>query len=314
MSQRADGRPLLVAYRALGLGDFLTAVPALRALAAAFPGHRRVLAAQGAITALAELSGAVEEVVDVRPLAPLPAALHGADVAVNLHGRGPQSDEVLLATGPRRLVAFGVPGLVAGPEWRAQEHEVHRWCRLLRESGIPADPRALDLPTPPWPPPGIARGATLVHPGTSLPAKCWPAERWGAVARAEAEAGRAVAVTGGPDERELGERVAHVAGLPHAIVLAGRTDLRDLTAAVAAAGRVVCGDTGIAHLATALGTPSVILFGPVSPTVWAPPPDRPQHRVLWSGRTGDPARDGPDPGLLAITPQDVLAALAALPG
>ncbi len=81
-------------------------------------------------------------------------------------------------------------------------------------------------------------------------------------------------------------------------MLAGRTDLVELAAAVAAAGRVVCGDTGVAHLATALGTPSVVLFGPTSPARWGPPADRPQHRVLWAGRaaatlTADRDRPGP---------------------
>lgn len=77
--------------RALGLGDLLTSVPALAALADAFPDHRRVLAAPSALGPLARLSGAVDEVVGSAPLAPLDRSLHGAAVAVNLHGRGPQS-------------------------------------------------------------------------------------------------------------------------------------------------------------------------------------------------------------------------------
>jgi hypothetical protein len=56
----------------------------------------------------------------------------------------------------------------------------------------------------------------------------------------------------------------------------------------------------------------VVLFGPVSPTEWGPPPDRLQHRVLWAGRTGDPHGDLPDPGLLAITTADVVAQLDCL--
>jgi ADP-heptose:LPS heptosyltransferase len=71
---------------------------------------------------------------------------------------------------------------------------------------------------------------------------------------------------------------------------------------------VICGDTGIAHLATAYGTPSVVLFGPVSPRHWGPPPGRPQHQALWAGYTGDTFADRPDPGLLRITTADVLDA------
>jgi ADP-heptose:LPS heptosyltransferase len=300
---------LLVAYRALGLGDFLTGVPALRALARAFPEHRLVLAAPRSLAPLAALSGAVDELVDTAPLAPLPPALHGADVAVNLHGRGPESHRVLLAARPRRLIAFGDDG----PRWRAGEHEIARWCRLLEESGIPADPDDLALPPPPRAAPATAVGATVIHPGAGSAARRWPPERWAAVARAEAAAGRRVALTGGPDERALALEVAAAAGLPSGQVLAGRTDLADLAAAVAAAARVACGDTGVAHLATAYRVPSVLLFGPTSPDEWGPPPGRAWHRVLWAGRRGDPHADAPDPGLLAIDVEQVVAALRTVP-
>jgi ADP-heptose:LPS heptosyltransferase len=77
---------------------------------------------------------------------------------------------------------------------------------------------------------------------------------------------------------------------------------------VADASLVVCGDTGIAHLATAYGTPSVVLFGPVSPQHWGPPSERLQHVALWAGSTGDTFSDQPDPGLLRITTAEVIAA------
>ncbi len=316
-------RPLLVALRALGLGDLLTAVPALRALADAYPDHRRVLAAPAALAPLARLigavapraRGAVDEVFDTAPLAPLDRSLARPDVAVNLHGRGPQSHRLVLAAHPGRLIAFAHPDVVesAGlPCWVEDEHEVTRWCRLLRESGIPADPSRLDLPPPDRPVPGWMRGATVVHPG-GKPSCRWPPERWGAVVGAELERGRNVVVTGGPGEVELATEVAHRGRLPPRAVLAGRTDLLDLAALVAAAGRVVCGDTGLAHLATALRTPSVVLFGPLSPAAWGPPPDRPWHRVLWAGRTGVAHASQPDPGLIELQVPSVLAELERLP-
>ena len=240
-------------------------------------------------------------------------------MVVNLHGRGPQSHRVLLGLRPWHLLSFAhpeVPESAVGPPWRAGEHEVERWCRLLRAHGIPADAGRLDLAVPPElaaAAPEAARGATLIHPGAASPARRWPPDRWAAVARAEAEAGRPVVVTGGADEVALAREVARGAGLAESAVYAGRTDLTGLVALVQTAGRVVCGDTGVAHLATALRTPSVVLFGPVAPSEWGPPPDRTWHRALWAGRRGDPHADNPDPGLLEIRVPDVLLELSGLP-
>jgi ADP-heptose:LPS heptosyltransferase len=304
--------PTVVSLRALGLGDLLAAVPALRAVRRAFGAHRHLLAAPAALAPLAELSGAVDGVVDARPLRPLPAVLHGADVLVNLHGRGPQSHLVALASGPGRLVAFAhpdVPRSRGGPVWRPDEHERARWCRLLTESGIPADPTDLRLPPPPVPPPPQAVGATVVHPGAAAPARRWPPERFAEVARAERRQGRPVVVTGSAAEEPLARAVAAEAGLPPDAVLAGRTDLIGLAASVAAARRVVSGDTGVAHLAVAFGTPSLTLFGPIPPDQWGPPlGDR--HRVLWCGRRGDPHGRDVDPGLYAIEAGEALAELS----
>ena len=87
----------------------------------------------------------------------------------------------------------------------------------------------------------------------------------------------------------------------------------ELCGLVSAAGRVVCGDTGIAHLATAFRVPSVVLFGPTPPALWGPPAGDPRHRALWSGKTGDPHGKSVDQGLLEISVADVLEALEELP-
>lgn len=310
----ADGIPRLVVLRALGLGDLLTAVPALRALRRAFPSHRIQLAAPAALAPLAELIGAIDETVDTAPLTALAPRLHGADVAVNLHGRGPQSHAVLRAAHPRRLVAFAAGERCPGPAWRANEHEVVRWCRMLNAHGIPADPHDLRID----PPAGHAAqaAAVVVHPGAASGSRRWPAERFAAVARALAERGARVIVTGGPQEAALAEAVADEAGLPAGSSVAGRTSLVQLAAIVSQAACVVCGDTGVGHLATALGRPSVLLFGPIPPTHWGPlvstVAGRPRHAVLWAGTTGDPHAAEPDPGLLRIEPDAVLRAVATV--
>ncbi len=304
----------VVVLRALKLGDFLTGVPAYRALRRAYPAAEIVLAAPRALAPLVELAGALDHIVDTAALAPLAPELHGAELAVNLHGRGPQTHRLLLAARPARLIAFRnetVPESAGGAPFDPAEHEVARWCRLLAAAGIPADPRELDLAVPPVLVPRRVRGATLIHPGAASEARRWPVERWVEVARAEQRLGRTVVVTGGPEEVERARAVAAGAGVPSTHVFAGRTSLRELAALVAAAGRVVCGDTGVAHLATAYRRPSVVLFGPIPPSSWGPPA-RPYHRVLWNGTVGDPHADRVDPGLLAIPAERVIAALDGL--
>jgi ADP-heptose:LPS heptosyltransferase len=307
-------QPTLVVLRALGLGDLLTAVPALRALADAYPEHRRLLACPQWLEPVALLTGAVHGVVPAAPLEPLPASVHHADLAVNLHGRGPQSTALLARTRPSRLVAFEHPDALStagSPQWRDHEHEAHRWCRLLRETGVEADPTRLDLDPPSVSVPAATGGATVLHPGAGAAARRWPTDRWAAVARAERAQGHPVVLTGSPAEQGIATRVATLAALPDEANLAGRTSVLELVGVVAAAARVVSGDTGVAHVATSLRTPSVVLFGPVPPSAWGPPP-RPEHRVLWHRSVGDPHGTRPDPGLLAISVDDVLAELACV--
>jgi hypothetical protein len=280
----------------------------LRALRSAYRDHELVLAAPSVLQPLLELTGAVDRLLPTQPLQPVPWDGAPPDLAVNLHGSGPESHELLRALRPGRLVAFGcAPAGVEGPSWEPAEHEVTRWCRLLRETlGVPADPANLLLAAPAVAP--LVTGAVVIHPGAAFPARRWPPDRFASVARWAAERGHRVVVTGGPDERSLAEEVAAAAGLTGAGVLAGRTDLAGLAAVVAAAQLVVCGDTGVAHLASAFRTPSVLLFGPTPPSQWGPPSGGP-HTVLWRGEgSGSPFADEPDPALLEISVPDVLRA------
>jgi ADP-heptose:LPS heptosyltransferase len=288
----------------------LTVVPALRGIRSALPEHELVLATGAALRPLAELTGAVDTVLPARGLDPLAGPAGAVDVAVNLHGRGPQSHAVLLARAPGRLIGFGADG-VPGPAWRAEEHEVARWCRLVTEGlGTPCHPDDLSLARP-----GCAAsvpGAVVVHPGAASGSRRWPVSRFAAVAARLSRAGLPVVVTGSAAELPLARAVAAAAELGTDGVLAGRTSLTELAALVADARLVICGDTGMAHLATAYGTPSIVLFGPVSPALWGPP-KRPQHVVLWRGDgRGEPHADQVDPALLAIEVPEVLTAVERL--
>jgi ADP-heptose:LPS heptosyltransferase len=312
------GRVLLL--RALGLGDFLTGVPAYRAVRRAFPGHQIVLAAPAGLADLVPATGAIDELLPAAELEPVAWPGPPPDVAVDLHGRGPASHRLLAVLQPHRLITFGGGhgGGFAGPPWRPGEHEVARWCRLCSESGIPADPADLRL-TPVLPPPVAALspapggpGVTLIHAGAAAPSRRWPPDRFADVARELADGGHHIVLTGSAAERQLALDVARRAGLPPRSVLAGRTSLAGLAALTASARLVVSGDTGLAHLASAYARPSVVLFGPVPPGEWGPPA-HPRHQVLWAGRDGyrgDPHGNSIDPVLAAITAGAVLAAAA----
>lgn len=297
----------VLVYRALGLGDFLTAVPAYRAVRRAFPSYEVVLAAPEPLRPLVPLTGALDALLPTAPLATPAWSGEPPELAVNLHGRGPQSHAAVLALQPRQLLAFACPEFgVDGPPWSADEHEAARWCRLVAAAGMPADPGELDLAAPDLPPPRAR--ATVVHPGAADPARRWPAERFAAVAAALSAEGHEVVVTGVAGEAELARSVARGAGLSDDGVLAGRLDLGQLASLVAAARLVLCGDTGVAHLATAYGTPSVVLFGPMTPALWGPPPYRRQHHVVWHPGLAGVIRvaAGPHPSLLAIGVDEVL--------
>lgn len=308
----------VVVLRALGLGDLLTAVPALRGLRRAWPGARLRLAAPAEVgTWLASL-GVVDDVIDTRSLEDavrLASRPVSPEFAVDLHGRGPRSHELLSGLGARRLVAYAcaVAGHDDGPLWREDEHEVDRWVRLARWVGGWAEARDLYLPGP-----SPVAKHVVIHPGASAPARRWPVERWAAVASALGRRGRPVVVTGSHAERDLCRAVAVAS--PRAVDLSGRLDLAGLHRVVGTAALLLSGDTGVAHLATAARTRSVTLFGPVSPALWGPRVDADLHRVLWSVAAGGHSASRPgdahgavlDERLARITVHQVLHASASL--
>ena len=117
----------------------------------------------------------------------------------------------------------------------------------------------------------------VLAPGARYgPAKRWPIERFAAVARAWTR-GRAVIVGGKEDAAEgaaLASRLGE-AGLD----LSGRTDLPALAGVLSRAAAVVSNDSGVAHLAAALGRPTVVVFGSTDPRWTAP--RGPSVRVIW---------------------------------
>ncbi|SDQ26656.1 glycosyltransferase family 9 protein [Actinopolyspora saharensis] len=297
--------------RALGIGDLLTGVPALRGLRRAWPDSRLVLAAPRQLAELVALTGAVDVLWHATGPEDFEAPVPPPGVAVNLHGSGPESVRALCRLGAEHVLSHAHPVRpeLDGPAWQPDQHETRRWCRMLEHFGIGSDSADLGIARPGTA--GPAPGAVVVHPGASHAARRWPAERYAALADGLAGTGRDVVVSGSGAERALAERVASSAGLPADSVLAGDHGLTELAALVANAELLVCGDTGVAHLATAYGTPSVVLFGPVSPEHWGPPSGG-AHIALWTGHHGDTFADRPDSGLLEITVDRVAEAATSL--
>jgi len=112
-------RDILV-LRALGLGDLLTSFPALRGLRRAYPDARIVLATPEPYVCLALLSGAVDEVDATPELGRLHPRRRPPDLAVNLHGSGPESIADLAAIRPGALLTHRHDAFpqYAGPPWR----------------------------------------------------------------------------------------------------------------------------------------------------------------------------------------------------
>jgi ADP-heptose:LPS heptosyltransferase len=200
-------------------------------------------------------------------------------------------------------------------------HEVERALSLVATLGytLPAgDDGRLRVRTRGIRRPGLAAwaGAVVVHPGASVPARAWEPDRNAALVDALVAGGHRVVVTGGPGERPL---TARVAGDPRPEVrdLGGRLSFAELADLLADARALIAGNTGPAHLASAVGTPVVSLFAPTVPAVrWRP--WRVAHRLLGEQTidcAGCRSRVCPVPGhpcLAGVRVEDVLDALANL--
>jgi heptosyltransferase-2 len=154
--------------------------------------------------------------------------------------------------GWRLLDKLDIPAAdkIVAPHLHVYESERARIAAILRNREVPIDNYAVVVP-----------GATYG------PTKSWPADKYRALV-GRLSVGGAVVVAGGAAERELGESLAgDNAGV---CTVAGDTSLGELFALLAGARVVVANDSGAPHAATALNTPTVVIFGSTSPT-WTKP-------------------------------------------
>ncbi|MGE3871306.1 MAG: lipopolysaccharide heptosyltransferase II, partial [Pseudorhodoplanes sp.] len=112
------------------------------------------------------------------------------------------------------------------------------------------------------------RPAVALAPGAVGPSKRWPSASYAALAGRLAAEGNSVWVIGGPGEQALAAEI--VAAAPDRVRDLTGHDLRNAILALAAVQAAVSNDSGLLHVAAAIGTPAVGIFGPTSPWHWAP--------------------------------------------
>lgn len=319
----------LAVFRGLYLGDLVAATPALRTLRRGYPRAEISLVSLPWAKALSpHLKGLVDHLIpypgapgldggdDEEELERFLARMRAErfDLAVNMHGQGPTSTRLVARFGARLTASFvgesseSLPALDVAVPWSVEEHESRKLLSLAEKvGGVPAgvsdepelrvreeDARRADVLLPD----SLHGPLALVHPGASVPEKRWPGEAYGRVAEGLLRRGYIVAVTGSASEKDLTRSVSGAA--PGSLDLGGATDLSTLVALVARASVLVTNDTGPAHLAYALKTPSVTLFGPWTDAERWGPLNRERHIVL----SGDPISD--------VSVGDVLGSVEAL--
>jgi heptosyltransferase-3 len=115
----------------------------------------------------------------------------------------------------------------------------------------------------------VAGGPVVLHPGAGSEKKCWPRQRFFALAQKLGESGRAVQIVLGDVERERWSDAERNEFKDVATVVMPET-LVDLFVVMSGASCVVGNDSGPAHLAGIMGIPTVALFGPTDPAIWRP--------------------------------------------
>lgn len=305
----------IAVFRALYLGDLLVAVPTFRALRARFP-HAEItliglpwasafvqrfsryidrLVVFPGYPGLKEGDGAEEE--QARFLREQQA--YGYDLVIQMHGSGKTSNKLLRDL--KEAVSLGYyegarpPYVQLAAPYPHDQHEIWRNLHLVALLGCTElDPR-LEFPLseadyteaetllaelPSRQQATEKRGPLIgIHPGSRSPARRWPGEYFAAVADGLAREWNArIVLTGGADEQETVRGVMTCMQVP-VLNLAGRTSLGGLAALLKKFTLFISNDTGPAHMACAVGSASITLFGPAEYQRWAPL-DRSLHRAL----------------------------------
>lgn len=283
----------ILIVRMSALGDIVHALPVLAAVRAAYPDAEvDWLVDRAYAGVLAHVSGVTQVIVGRPQLTKAVSTLRARsyDAAVDLQGLL-KSAVMARLSGASRVIGFGRPALrEPAAAWFYSEevpapdggHVIQKNLSILPALGvlIPSSPSF------PFVVPASAVAATiadetrargyeryaLINPGAAWPNKRWAPERFGAVARHLLERHRLPSwVLWGPGEQPLADAVVEASG--GAATRAPETSIGDLLAITVGAALMISGDTGPVHLAAAMGTPIVGLYGPTWPErngPWAP--------------------------------------------
>jgi ADP-heptose:LPS heptosyltransferase len=307
----ATGMRRIAILRALKLGDLMCTVPAFRALRAAYPFAeirliglpwasefvRRYDAYLDGLFELPGFPGFPERPFDARAF---PGFLDqvqqwAPDLVVQMHGSGELANPLAVLLGGQMTAGFYRPGAYCPDPERFipyPDHlpEVGRHLTLLERLGVEPRGRHKDLPIHEGDRHALAEivpylapaGAyVVVHPGASVPERRWPPERFATVADALARTGLVVVLTGSDSEADVTATVRRAMRAP-ALDLTGQTALGTLAALLAGAALLVSNDTGVMHVAEAVGTPLVAISFDPEGWRWAPH-DVERFRVLPGG-------------------------------
>jgi heptosyltransferase-1 len=278
----------IVVVKLSAIGDVLHGVPVAVALKRAFPAARIGWAVEGRAADVLAGHPAIDHLFRLpRGWLKSPAAVlglrrqlraFGPDAAIDLQGLL-KSGVATWLSGARMRIGFAQPvarecsWLVStNPIKPVATHVVDRNCDLLVPLGIREGRPAFDMPT--WPVSRermrqwltslrLSEPPVIINPGAGWASKRWPAERFAALARSlhRRHGIRPLVVWGGAAERATAEQIA--ADARGEAIVATETTLQDLGELFRLARLVISGDTGPLHLAAAVGTPCVGLFGPV---------------------------------------------------
>ncbi|HRE81097.1 MAG TPA: glycosyltransferase family 9 protein [Opitutaceae bacterium] len=294
----------ILVLRGGALGDFLVTLPFLRALRHAWPTARIELVGNARGGGLAVLEGTIDAVYaqsdsqwsSLYAEQPLPEILRNElerfDLVVSFW---PDPDHELSRHFPLRESQRFVTGSsqvstrpAAGHFFRALPELAFQAEFLLRPLALPlAVQKESQQRLPPTSTPYIA-----LHPGSGGAQKNWPIDRWCALT--EKLLPTPLLVILGEADLALKSSFQRYASTP--LRFAENWPLPLLAATLARCRYFIGHDTGVSHLAAAVGTPSLLLFGPTDPSIWAPP--GPHVRVLKIGEQ-----------MATLTLEHVLAAL-----